>query len=223
MSTINTSSLSDHLPPALTADYLHSMKTSEPKAQQISTLFWATSFQCPAFSASIQISPLRRRFDSRVVCVQISSCFSSCVGCFVGSVVHLEFLKAVSVDGNFIQTSRVIQLVEEVTQLAVPQEVVECPSSMPPRRRGRGRGQFQESGGQNEDQYSAPSHTHESSEEGEAEAPPAPVERMDVVIARFQRMNPPVLMAKSRVRMLIHGSITSFIFLIGLSMTMDSG
>ncbi|KZV52367.1 putative LRR receptor-like serine/threonine-protein kinase [Dorcoceras hygrometricum] len=35
MSTINTSSLSDHLPPALTADYLHSMKTSEPKAQQI--------------------------------------------------------------------------------------------------------------------------------------------------------------------------------------------
>ncbi|KZV53955.1 hypothetical protein F511_43214 [Dorcoceras hygrometricum] len=34
MSTINTSSLSDHLPPALTADHLHSMKTSEPKAQQ---------------------------------------------------------------------------------------------------------------------------------------------------------------------------------------------
>ncbi|KZV33744.1 hypothetical protein F511_30757 [Dorcoceras hygrometricum] len=34
MSTINTSSLSDHLPPALTADYLHSMKTSELKAQQ---------------------------------------------------------------------------------------------------------------------------------------------------------------------------------------------
>ncbi|KZV28646.1 hypothetical protein F511_13778 [Dorcoceras hygrometricum] len=35
MSTINTSSLSDHLPPALTADHLHSMKTSEPKAQQV--------------------------------------------------------------------------------------------------------------------------------------------------------------------------------------------
>ncbi|KZV30614.1 hypothetical protein F511_44788 [Dorcoceras hygrometricum] len=35
MSTINTSSLSDHLPPALTADYLHSMKTSEPKPQQV--------------------------------------------------------------------------------------------------------------------------------------------------------------------------------------------
>ncbi|KZV29788.1 putative WRKY transcription factor 65 [Dorcoceras hygrometricum] len=34
MSTINTSSLSDHLPPAPTADYPHSMKTSEPKAQQ---------------------------------------------------------------------------------------------------------------------------------------------------------------------------------------------
>ncbi|KZV33523.1 hypothetical protein F511_08603 [Dorcoceras hygrometricum] len=63
---------------------------------------------------------------------------------------------------------------------------------MPPRRHGRGRGQFQESGGQNEDQYSAPSRTHESSEEGEAEAPPDPVEMMDVVIARFQRMNPPV-------------------------------
>ncbi|KZV28699.1 hypothetical protein F511_29416 [Dorcoceras hygrometricum] len=26
--------LSDHLPPALTADYMHSIKTSEPKAQQ---------------------------------------------------------------------------------------------------------------------------------------------------------------------------------------------
>ncbi|KZV44345.1 hypothetical protein F511_18469 [Dorcoceras hygrometricum] len=35
MSTINTSSLSDHLPPSPTADYLHSMKTSEPKAQQV--------------------------------------------------------------------------------------------------------------------------------------------------------------------------------------------
>ncbi|KZV46764.1 hypothetical protein F511_34238 [Dorcoceras hygrometricum] len=35
MSTINTSSLSDHLPPAPTADYLQSMKTSEPKAQQL--------------------------------------------------------------------------------------------------------------------------------------------------------------------------------------------
>ncbi|KZV55952.1 hypothetical protein F511_20062 [Dorcoceras hygrometricum] len=34
MSTINTSSLSDHLPPAPTADYLHSMKTIEPMAQQ---------------------------------------------------------------------------------------------------------------------------------------------------------------------------------------------
>ncbi|KZV18178.1 hypothetical protein F511_21768 [Dorcoceras hygrometricum] len=31
----NTSYLSDHLPPALTADYLNSMKTSEPKAQQV--------------------------------------------------------------------------------------------------------------------------------------------------------------------------------------------
>ncbi|KZV32057.1 hypothetical protein F511_33054 [Dorcoceras hygrometricum] len=63
---------------------------------------------------------------------------------------------------------------------------------MLPRRSGRGRGQFQESGGQNEDQYSSPSHTLESSGEEEAEAPPASVERMDVVIARFQRMNPPV-------------------------------
>ncbi|KZV35746.1 hypothetical protein F511_30084 [Dorcoceras hygrometricum] len=39
MSTINTSSLYDHLPPALTADYLHSMKTSEPKAQQFLALW----------------------------------------------------------------------------------------------------------------------------------------------------------------------------------------
>ncbi|KZV43924.1 hypothetical protein F511_35456 [Dorcoceras hygrometricum] len=39
MSTINTSSLSDHLPPALTADHLHSMKTSEPKAQQFLALW----------------------------------------------------------------------------------------------------------------------------------------------------------------------------------------
>ncbi|KZV54082.1 hypothetical protein F511_38544 [Dorcoceras hygrometricum] len=63
---------------------------------------------------------------------------------------------------------------------------------MPPRRRGRSRGLFQESGGQNEDQYSAPSHTLESSGEEEAATPPAPVERMDVVIARFQRMSPPI-------------------------------
>ncbi|KZV55021.1 hypothetical protein F511_33765 [Dorcoceras hygrometricum] len=63
---------------------------------------------------------------------------------------------------------------------------------MPPRRRGRSRGLFQESGGQNEDQSIAPSHTLESSGEEEAAAPPAPVERMDVVIARFQRMSPPI-------------------------------
>ncbi|KZV38586.1 hypothetical protein F511_09337 [Dorcoceras hygrometricum] len=105
---------------------------------------------------------------------------------------RLESVFSGFVFGKLLLSVKVIQLVEEVTQLAVPQEVVECPSSMPPRRRGRRRGQFQESGGQNEDQYSAPSHNHESSEEGEAEAPPAPVERMDVVIARFQRMNPPV-------------------------------
>ncbi|KZV34333.1 hypothetical protein F511_37583 [Dorcoceras hygrometricum] len=70
--------------------------------------------------------------------------------------------------------------------------VVVCFELMPPRRRGRSRGLFQESGGQNEDQYSAPSHTRESSGEEEAVAPPAPVERMDVVIARFQRMSPPI-------------------------------
>ncbi|KZV56871.1 hypothetical protein F511_26113 [Dorcoceras hygrometricum] len=64
--------------------------------------------------------------------------------------------------------------------------------TMPPRRRGRDRGLFQESGGQNEDQSSAPSRTRESSEEEEIAATAPPVERMDVVIARFQRMNPPV-------------------------------
>ncbi|KZT76182.1 hypothetical protein F511_46792 [Dorcoceras hygrometricum] len=65
---------------------------------------------------------------------------------------------------------------------------------MPPRRRARGRGQFQESEGQNEDRRSAPSRTRSSrDEEDEVEVLPTPVERMDVVIARFQRMNPQVL------------------------------
>ncbi|KZT76097.1 hypothetical protein F511_46878 [Dorcoceras hygrometricum] len=64
---------------------------------------------------------------------------------------------------------------------------------MPPRRRGRGRGQFEESAGQNEDRCSAPSRSSSRREEEEevGDLPP-PVERMDVVIARFQRMNPPV-------------------------------
>ncbi|KZV34461.1 hypothetical protein F511_21236 [Dorcoceras hygrometricum] len=60
---------------------------------------------------------------------------------------------------------------------------------MPPRRRGRGRGQFEESVGQNENRRSARSHTRVSDEE-EVEVAAPPVERMDVVIARFQRMNP---------------------------------
>ncbi|KZV58701.1 hypothetical protein F511_29213 [Dorcoceras hygrometricum] len=62
---------------------------------------------------------------------------------------------------------------------------------MPPRRHGRGRGQFEESAGQNEDRCSARSRTPVSDEE-EVEVAAPPVERMDVVIARFQRMNPPV-------------------------------
>ncbi|KZV07019.1 hypothetical protein F511_45497 [Dorcoceras hygrometricum] len=94
---------------------------------------------------------------------------------------------------------------------------------MPPRRRGRSRGQFQESGGQNEDQYSAPSHTLESSGEEEAEAPPAPIERMDVVVARFQRMNPPVFNGDESSEDANSGSIVSYIFLIELSMTTISG
>ncbi|KZV24836.1 hypothetical protein F511_28996 [Dorcoceras hygrometricum] len=54
-------------------------------------------------------------------------------------------------------------------------------------------GQFQESEGQNEDRRSAPSRTRSSrDEEEEVEVLPTPVERMDVVIARFQRMNPQV-------------------------------
>ncbi|KZV35647.1 hypothetical protein F511_24030 [Dorcoceras hygrometricum] len=61
---------------------------------------------------------------------------------------------------------------------------------MPPRRRGRGRGQFEESTGQNEDRRSARSHTRVSNKEEDEIAAP-PTERMDVVIARFQRMNPP--------------------------------
>ncbi|KZV35502.1 hypothetical protein F511_34531 [Dorcoceras hygrometricum] len=63
---------------------------------------------------------------------------------------------------------------------------------MTPRRRGRGRGQFEESAGQNKDRRSARSHTRVSDEEEEVGDLPPPVERMDVVIARFQRMNPPV-------------------------------
>ncbi|KZV41300.1 hypothetical protein F511_40569 [Dorcoceras hygrometricum] len=65
------------------------------------------------------------------------------------------------------------------------------PSYMPPRCRARGRGQFQELEGQNEDQRSAPSRTRSSrDEEEEVEVLSSPVERMDVAIARFQRMNP---------------------------------
>ncbi|KZV45832.1 hypothetical protein F511_21080 [Dorcoceras hygrometricum] len=56
---------------------------------------------------------------------------------------------------------------------------------MPPRRRGRGRRQFVESAGQNEDRRSARSCTRVSDEE-EAEVAAPPVERMDVVIPRFQ-------------------------------------
>ncbi|KZV38941.1 hypothetical protein F511_17017 [Dorcoceras hygrometricum] len=64
---------------------------------------------------------------------------------------------------------------------------------MPPRRRGRGRGQFEESAGYNEDRRSAPSRTRSRhDEEEEVDDLPKPVERMDVVIARFQRMNPQV-------------------------------
>ncbi|KZV38790.1 hypothetical protein F511_26774 [Dorcoceras hygrometricum] len=63
---------------------------------------------------------------------------------------------------------------------------------MPPRRRGRGRGQFEESAGYNEDQRSARSSSRVGHDEEEFEVAAPPVERMDVVIARFQRMNPPV-------------------------------
>ncbi|KZV54913.1 hypothetical protein F511_35829 [Dorcoceras hygrometricum] len=72
---------------------------------------------------------------------------------------------------------QVIQLVVVLTQLEVSQEV----------------GQFEESTGYNEDRRSAPSRTHSRhDEEEEVGDLPTPVERMDVVIARFQRMNPQV-------------------------------
>ncbi|KZV20445.1 hypothetical protein F511_13443 [Dorcoceras hygrometricum] len=65
--------------------------------------------------------------------------------------------------------------------------------TMPPRRRGRGRGQLEESAGYNEDRRSAPSRTRSRHEEEEEVGDlPTPVERMDVVIARFQKMNPQV-------------------------------
>ncbi|KZV50736.1 hypothetical protein F511_09263 [Dorcoceras hygrometricum] len=64
---------------------------------------------------------------------------------------------------------------------------------MPPRCCGSGRGQFEESAGQNEDQRSARSRSRvRHDEEEEVGDLPPPVERMDVFIARFQRMNPPV-------------------------------
>ncbi|KZV49076.1 hypothetical protein F511_44955 [Dorcoceras hygrometricum] len=62
---------------------------------------------------------------------------------------------------------------------------------MPPRSRGRGRGMFEESAGQNEDRRNARIHTRVSNEEEDEIAAPT-TERMDVVIARFQWMNPPV-------------------------------
>ncbi|KZV23602.1 phosphopantothenate--cysteine ligase 1 [Dorcoceras hygrometricum] len=107
------------------------------------------------------------------------------IGQLVGLLPESSGFLAGLVVAQYKET-QVLQLVVGSTQLAVPQEV------MPPRRRGRSRGLFQESGGQNEDQYSVPSHTLESSGEEEAAAPPAPVERMDVVIARFQRMSSPI-------------------------------
>ncbi|KZV54742.1 hypothetical protein F511_08059 [Dorcoceras hygrometricum] len=84
-------------------------------------------------------------------------------------------------DASGIRGTQVSQLVVGLTQLEVPQEV------MPPRRRGRGMGKFEESAGQNEDRSSARSHTRVSDEE-EVEVAAPPVERMDVVIAWFQRM-----------------------------------
>ncbi|KZT75446.1 hypothetical protein F511_47529 [Dorcoceras hygrometricum] len=89
---------------------------------------------------------------------------------------------------------------------------------MPPRRRGRGRGQFEESTRQNEDRHSARSHTRVSNEEEDEIAAP-PAERMDVVIARFQRMNPPVFNGDESSED-ADSSVTSLVFLIGCSMMM---
>ncbi|KZV58604.1 hypothetical protein F511_12444 [Dorcoceras hygrometricum] len=63
---------------------------------------------------------------------------------------------------------------------------------MPPRRRGRGIGQFQqESEGQNdEDQRSIPSHRRTRQVEDEVDELAARVDDMEIVMARFQRMNP---------------------------------
>ncbi|KZV29054.1 hypothetical protein F511_15145 [Dorcoceras hygrometricum] len=61
---------------------------------------------------------------------------------------------------------------------------------MPPRRRGRGRGQFQEeSEGQNEEvQHNGPFHRRDS--QIEVDELEARVDDMELVMARFQRMNP---------------------------------
>ncbi|KZT76207.1 mediator of RNA polymerase II transcription subunit 17-like [Dorcoceras hygrometricum] len=63
---------------------------------------------------------------------------------------------------------------------------------MPPRRRGRGRGQFQqESEGQNDDdQRSITSRRRTRQVEDEVYELAAPVDDMELVMVRFQRMNP---------------------------------
>ncbi|KZV50258.1 hypothetical protein F511_36648 [Dorcoceras hygrometricum] len=84
------------------------------------------------------------------------------------------------------QVIMVTQLVVELTQLEAPQEV------MPPRRRGRGRWQFQkESEGQNEEvQRSVPRRGRDRQVEIEVDELAARVDDMELVMARFQRMNP---------------------------------
>ncbi|KZV35990.1 putative leucine-rich repeat receptor-like protein kinase [Dorcoceras hygrometricum] len=66
-------------------------------------------------------------------------------------------------------------------------------SAMPPRRRGRGRGQFQhESEGQNEEevQHSIPRRGRDRHVDLEVDELAARVGDMELVMARFQRMNP---------------------------------
>ncbi|KZV43611.1 cyclic nucleotide-gated ion channel 1 [Dorcoceras hygrometricum] len=73
----------------------------------------------------------------------------------------------------------------ELIQLVVPRE-------MPPRRRGRGRGQIpEESEGQNDEvQRSIPLRRRASQVEVEVDELASRVDDMELVMARFQRMNP---------------------------------
>ncbi|KZV26423.1 hypothetical protein F511_14501 [Dorcoceras hygrometricum] len=84
-----------------------------------------------------------------------------------------------------VQDTQVSQLVMEMTQLVVSREI-------PPRRRGRARGQIPiESEAQNEEvEHSVPIHRHARQVEDDVDVLVAHVDEMELIMTRFQRMNP---------------------------------